>query len=291
MSPGGRKRSSCTSTTVTWLSYASASASKPARSVWPQVRMASLSSQVPITFERNRTVPSTPALVGEVGGASLLGEHRPAELDVRPAPRCRARHTRRRRSAWVRRPPPRRCRASRPRPPEPPHRPDRRQGATARRAPHRGRRGRGTGPVYPEANHQLGVPLPGRDVQQPGRRGVGALGGLVAREAARDQVRDEQQAVGLGRERVGGQLVERVERQVLKAVAPIELLRTDERGHGVGSPSRALLVAVVERLPDEPAGAHQPVVDGPGVDTDRGERPPGVRRRRRPATAWPTSVS
>ena len=84
---GGRNRASCTSTTGTGPSYASAARSIPARSVSPQVRNVSLSSQVPITLVRKRIVPSTPpSLVKLASRASSvstgMSSSRPARAQV-----------------------------------------------------------------------------------------------------------------------------------------------------------------------------------------------------------------
>ena len=278
MSPGGRKRGSCTSTIGTGTSYAAAARSIPARSVSPHVRSVSLSSQVPITLLRNRTVPSTPpSLVRLAARASSVST---GASSSRPARAQVPRETYAASSVCIGTPTTADAVSCEPTattgttPPTCSATWGSRSPTSSTGVDEVGEERR----VEAEADHQLGVPGAGGDVEQPGGGGVGALGDVVAGQGGSDQVGDQQDRVGLGQAAVGGELVERVEGQVLQAVAPVELLRADQVGDGGRTLRRPPLVAVVERLPEEPAVAQPAVVDGPGVDADRGERPLGVRR-------------
>ena len=62
----------------------------------PQCGASPTSSQMPITLVQEADPPVDAALVGEVGGPRLLGDHRLRRARRRPAPRCRRRCTPRR---------------------------------------------------------------------------------------------------------------------------------------------------------------------------------------------------
>ena len=280
--PGGRKRASCTSTTGTGPSYAAAAREQSRRGrLSPQVRSVSLSSQVPITLREEPDRAVDAALVGEVGRPRLLGQHRLVELEAGEGPGAERDVRRVVGLHRARRPPRTRCRASRPRPRA--RRPPTRSATWGSRSPTTSpgstRAGKSVG-VEAEPHHQLGVPLARRDVEQPGRRGVGALGDVVAGERRSRRGRGSAGSRSASPSRVvGGQLVERVEGQVLQAVAPVELLGADQRGDGGRTLRRrgARRGSGTAGRASRPC-AQPPVVDGPGVDADRGERPLGVRR-------------
>ena len=138
-------------------------------------------------------------LVGEPGGAALLGEHRLLELhaDQRPrAARDVGEPVGRRRG---RRRPPTRCRATRRRS-RAPGRSARSRRGRRRAAPPAGRpagAAAGTGSAAsPRPVDQRPGPLARRRVEQAGRRGVGDLRADRAGEPVREQVRDQQQPCG-----------------------------------------------------------------------------------------------
>ena len=122
---------------------------------------------------------------------------------------------------------------------------------------------------------------------EAGGRGVGLLGAGLTGQPEGDQVGDEQSGVGEveDRARLGGVLVERVEREELQPVALEEL--------GVRHPfvhrrdaALGARVAVVERVAEQPAVAQQAVVDGPGVHADAARSPGSARNAsRRPFVA------
>ena len=72
---------------------------------------------------------------------------------------------------------------------------------------------------------ELVVPVAVEHAEQPGRRGVGLLGARLAGQPVADEVGDQQRGVGELEELagLGGELVERVERQELQPVALEEL--------------------------------------------------------------------
>ena len=134
------------------------------------------------------------ALVGEVGGAGLVGEHRTVELDADQPPGAAGdvrrvgvghRHADHRRRGVVR--------ADRD------HRRARRDSPTT--VPGVDQLGQLARARAPTSGQQLGVPLAGVHVEQPGGRGVGALAHGPAGEPVRHQVRDEQQLLRLGQPR------------------------------------------------------------------------------------------
>ena len=214
----------------------------PRRSIAGQVGLAPRAQRLAeqpgahhVAEEPDRAVDA--ALVGEAGEPRLLGQHRGVRARGRRAPRCRGRRTPRRRSAWARRRPPRRCRAT----------PTDTTGTSPadavgdvgqQRLPQVAGVDQGGEERHVEAepHHQLGVPLAGRDVEQAGRRGVGALGDVVAGQRGGHQVGDQQDLGRLAEPVVGGELVDRVEGQVLQAVAAVELLGADQLGHGRDRP-------------------------------------------------------
>ena len=119
----------------------------------------------------------------------------------------------------------------------------------------------------PEPIDQHIVPVAGGDVQQPGRRGVGALGGLAPGQPEVQQVGYEQERVRVIQRTVlplRPQLVERVEREVLQPVRAIELGRGDHSVHGVGGGDVAVVPVVVGRA-HHPIAAQKRIVDRPGV--------------------------
>src|SRR5690606_17811335 len=75
---------------------------------------------------------------------------------------------------------------------------------------------------------------------------------------------------GVGHALLAGELVERVERQELQAVAAVELLKARDVVHGRDSGSRPL-VAVVARRAERAVAAHRRVVAGRRGDADRGD--------------------
>ena len=195
------------------------------------------------------------ALVGEVGGAGLVGDHRTVELDADQPPRAAGdvrrvgvghRDADHRRRGVVRtdRDHRRARRDRRPRCPGPPARPS-------------------CAGLDADQGEQLGVPLAGVDVQQPGRGGVGALADGPAGQPVRHQVRDEQQLLRLGQLPLGGQLVDGVERQELQPGAAVELLRTASASCTVSTPAVVRAVAVAPRQVEQLAAAQEAVVDRP----------------------------
>ncbi len=130
---------------------------------------------------------------------------------------------------------------------------------------------------------QLVVPGGIEHAQQAGGRGVGLLGTGLAGQPVPDEVGDEQRGVceledvaGLG-----GELVERVERQELQPVALEELGMRHPVVNGPDAEGRAG-VAVVERVAEKASAAQQPVVDGPGVDADARDAGFGAERLAKP---------
>ena len=80
-------------------------------------------------------------------------------------------------------------------------------------------------------------PLAGADVEQPGRRGVGALGADLAGQPVAEQVGQQEHGVGRLQRRGaagGGELVDGVERQLLQAVDGVQLLHADRLGDQLG---------------------------------------------------------
>ncbi len=108
------------------------------------------------------------------------------------------------------------------------------------------------------------VPLPRAYVQQPGRRRVGALGDHLAGQPVADQVGDQQHPLGLVGEAVGGELIDRVERQELQAVAGIQVRERHAGVDALHARGRAL-VPVVERHAQHAVRPHEGVVDRPRV--------------------------
>ena len=108
---------------------------------------------------------------------------------------------------------------------------------------------------------------------------VGQLGADLAGEPVGQQVRDQQQGLravqlpGPGRR---GELIDRVERQLLDPGHRVQLGRADPRGYLAGDPVGPA-VAVVHRVAQQRAvRAEQAVVHGPRVDADAGQvRAPG----------------
>ena len=183
------------------------------------------------------------ALVGEVGGAGRLGEHGVVELEADQAPGAEGEVGRVRPVERARRPRRRRCRASRPR----------RPGARARRRP-RPPRAAGCRSRSPGSTRSANRPRaaararaisssshsPVRDVEQPGRRGVGALGDRGRRSARRPAGRARRSSRSArARSAVGGELVEGVERQELQAGAGVELGRRRPGRAPASGPARA----------------------------------------------------
>ena len=166
-----------------------------------QPRRVSRAATVPITLVRKRIRAVDAALVGEVGRAGLLGEHRRVELDADQPPGAAGDVRRVVARSSGRRPPPRRCRASRPR--------DGRPGAPSCSADvgqHRADHGR-PGPRAaanspagrPSRSISSAVPLPVRTSSSPVvealvRSVTGPAGQPVA-----EQVGHQQQPVRLGR--------------------------------------------------------------------------------------------
>ena len=132
---------------------------------------------------------------------------------------------------------------------------------------------------------------PRAHVEQPGRGGVRALGDGRAGQPVARAGRGPAAAASARRpaSALGGQLVERVERQELQAVAAVELVGARPCACTRSTPAAGALVAVVERLAEQPAAAQQAVVDRPGVDRrcspgparPRGRRAQPVERRAR----------
>ncbi|GMA91465.1 hypothetical protein GCM10025869_19940 [Homoserinibacter gongjuensis] len=138
-----------------------------------------------------------------------------------------------------------------------------------------------------EALHERGIPLARAHLDEARRGGVGALGDLASREPEGEQIGDEQEGVGpleRARKPVGGELEEGVERQVLQAVARIELGCRHALVHDVDGREVAV-VAVRVRLAQHPSIAQQRVIDGPRVDADRDET-----GERRTASASPSTM-
>jgi hypothetical protein len=110
---------------------------------------------------------------------------------------------------------------------------------------------------------ELEVPFLRGDIEQASRRRVGALGDLLAGEEPREEVGHEQHRVGrIGHALLAGELVERVERQELQAVAAVQLFEARHVVHGLDAGGGAL-VAVVEGRAEHAVAAQQRVVDGP----------------------------
>ena len=124
-----------------------------------------------------------------------------------------------------------------------------------------------------ERRHQLGIPFPVLHREQTRGGCVRPLGDTGAGEEECQRVRHQQNRVGEVEASAllfGSELVQRVEREVLQAVAAIE----EVEGHaGVdsGHPGLVALVPVVEGLPQQSIAAQQDVVDGPRVDSDAGD--------------------
>ena len=136
-----------------------------------------------------------PGLVGEVGGAALLGEHRPVQLeaDQRPGPAGDVREVVARRPAPRRRPT--RCRASRPSTPAPTRaaRRPRARGPAARP----GRAAAGAGVLsMPSRSARSVAHVRRRRVEQAGGRRVGHLRDPRAGQPVAEQVRDQQRPCG-----------------------------------------------------------------------------------------------
>ena len=91
------------------------------------------------------------------------------------------------------------------------------------------------------------------------------------------EVRDHEQAAGAGGKalpHVDGELEERVELQELDA-GPLEDLRAGHRSEDALHRSVGPVVAVAHRVLDEASpGVEQAVIDAPGIDSDRRQRPP-----------------
>ena len=186
-------------------------------------------------------------LVGEVGRAAVLGEHRLLELhaDQRPGAAGDVGEPVGRRRARRRRP--RRCRATRPRSPAPARSsPVSASDVGAQlaepvaRLPQRREQVRG----QPEPVDQRPRPTRRvRRVEQPGGGGVGDLRARPPRSASRRAGRGSAAACGprpaaaVSRRR--GQLEHRVERQVLQPGDPVQLLGPDGGVHRRRPPSRA----------------------------------------------------
>ena len=103
-----------------------------------------------------------------------------------------------------------------------------------------------------------------------------------------DEVGDQQRGVGELEDvaGLGGELVERVERQELQPVALEELGMRHPVVHGLHAEGRAG-VAVVERVAEKAPAAQQPVVDGPGVDADARDAGLGAERLAQPLHGRP----
>ena len=197
-----------------------------------QVRSVSLSSHRPMTLVRKRMRAVDAALVGEVGRPGRLGEHRARRARRRPAPRSRRRCTPRRRSAigtpttadavsceptattagWAA---PIGSATSGSRLPI---------ASPGRRARRRAARGRPSSAI--SSSSHCPVPRPSSPVVEALVRSVD-LAARSASEPSRSGTSSSRSAsVGPG---VGGELVERVERQELQAVAGVELARAAPR--------------------------------------------------------------
>ncbi len=123
------------------------------------------------------------------------------------------------------------------------------------------------GGVDPETGRERHIPGAGLHVQQACRRGVGPFGDAGTGEEEGEEVRDEERGVGVVSELVRPELVERVEREELQAVAGVELLERDQ-GVDLVHAAGGAVVAVVERLGEQLTGTQEAVVDRPRVDAD-----------------------
>ncbi|ROR46465.1 hypothetical protein EDD39_4736 [Kitasatospora cineracea] len=131
------------------------------------------------------------------------------------------------------------------------------------------------GGVEAEGGEDRGGPVAGAGVVQAGGGGVGGLGPEGAGEPVGEQVGDQQQGAGPVEVLLGGELEERVERQVLEAGDAVEVAGGDA-APDVFDGGGAARVAVVEGVVDEGAvGVEESVVDGPAVDADGGDLPAG----------------
>ena len=224
--------------------------------------------------------PVDAGLVGEVGPAARLGEHRRVELEADQGPRpardvrevrCGRGHGHDRGRGVVRA-----------------DRPHGHVGAQPELRQHRAEQGarlaqrRQERRVDAQSVREVERPLAGPCVEQPGGRRVRDLGALHTREPGSEQVGDEQHPVG-GRE-VGGalrgdELEDRVELLRLQAGARVELVGRDRREdpvrHAVGA-----VVAVVDGRGRRGLPAGRPGRSRPPTSRCRCRR--AVRRRRRP---------
>ena len=109
--------------------------------------------------------------------------------------------------------------------------------------------------------------------QQAGRGRVRLLGARLAGEPEAEQVGDQQGGVGELEEvrRLGGELVQRVEREELQPVAGVELGVRHPLVHAVDAALGAG-VAVVERVAEQAPVPEQAVVDRPRVHADAADR-------------------
>ena len=168
-----------------------------------------------------------PALVGEVGLPAVVGEHRLVQLDTdqRPGAGRDVRGAAARSSA--RRPRPTRCRATRPPPPSigapAPDRPAATSAAACRSSRPASTSGGNSERGSPSLSISSAFHVAAGDVEQPGGRGVGALGALLAGQPEAEQIGDHAaapvSASTAARRLLDGQLVQGVERQELQAVA------------------------------------------------------------------------
>ena len=252
-----------------------AAASRAPRSSRPHARRVSLSSQVPITLVRNRIVPSTPpSLVKLAARAASVSTGASSSSPTRPqVPRemyadvvAGERHADHGRGGVVR---PdghdRQARRAEASPTSGSSGADGGAGVDAGR-----RRGRGAGRAWRSSSSSH---CPGRDGEQPGRGGVGALGATsapVSQYASRSGTRRTRSASA--RPGVGGELVERVERQVLQAGARVELCRLrPARAPARGPPRRAARRGSGTARRGARRRGEQAVVDRPRVDADADE--------------------
>ena len=242
------------------------------------------------------------ALVGEVRRPARLGEHRCVELDADQRPGAAGdvgepgrvgRDPHDGRGGVVRADGDHRGRA----PAAPSCRRGRRQQRRRARLPGADDAGQQAGRQPERAATRSTDQSPVRDVEQPGGRGVGDLAARTAGQPVAEQVRDQQQRsrpLSSARRRLGGELVERVERQVLQPVGRVELAARRDRARARRrSPPSVRGVPVVHagcragrragraarsRLPRRrsPIAASRP----PAAQASRGRRRPGEDVRR-----------
>jgi hypothetical protein len=138
----------------------------------------------------------------------------------------------------------------------------------------------------PKFGGELEIPRATARIQQPGGRRVAELCRFDAGEPVVQQIGDQQHAVGETQQiALRRELEDRVEGQVLQAVARVQLRGGHPRVH-CGDAGIAPRVAVVVGHAQRAAPAQQAVVDRPRVDADRddlagrlalGEREAGER--------------